>query len=83
MACVFLYIYIYIYMELHVKPEILTSYIRIYIYIYGPTFGNAESRLFLFAAQCFNTESMQKVIVSQLCVNTLLATKVTLITDGI
>jgi hypothetical protein len=24
-------------------------------------FGNAESRLFVFAAQCFNTESMQKV----------------------
>jgi hypothetical protein len=37
------------------KPEILTSY------IYGPTFGNAEIRLILFAAQCFNTESMQKV----------------------
>jgi hypothetical protein len=36
-------------MELLVKPEILTSY------IYVPTFGNAESRLFLFAAQCFNT----------------------------
>jgi hypothetical protein len=32
-----------------------------HMYIYGPTFGNAESRLFLFAAQCFNTESMQKV----------------------
>jgi hypothetical protein len=43
-------------MELLVKPEILTSY----IYIYGPTFGIAEIRLFLFAAQCFNTESMQK-----------------------
>jgi hypothetical protein len=42
------------YMELLVKPEILTSY------IYGPTFGKAEIRLFLFAAQCFNTESMQK-----------------------
>jgi hypothetical protein len=37
-----------------VKPEILTSY------IYGHTFGNAEIRLFLFAAQFFNTESMQK-----------------------
>jgi hypothetical protein len=35
-------------MELRVKPGILTSY------IYGPTFGNAERRLFLFAAQCFN-----------------------------
>jgi hypothetical protein len=37
-----------------VKSEILTSY------IYGRTFGNAESRLFLFAAQCLNLESMQK-----------------------
>jgi hypothetical protein len=61
-----------------VKPEILTSY------VYGLTFGNAETRLFLFAAQCFkhwiNAESFP---VSQLCVNTLLATKITLITDGI
>jgi hypothetical protein len=24
-------------------------------------FGNADSRLFLFAANCFNNESMQKV----------------------
>jgi hypothetical protein len=48
-------IHIYIYMELIVKPEILTSY------IYGPTFGNAENRLLLFAAQCFNIESMQNV----------------------
>jgi hypothetical protein len=64
-------------MEILVKPEILTSY------IYGPTFGNAESRLCLSAAQCFNTELIQKFILSQMCVNTLLATKVTLITDGI
>jgi hypothetical protein len=42
-------------MELRVKPEILMSY------MYGPTFGNTESRLFLFAEQCFNIESMQKV----------------------
>jgi hypothetical protein len=41
-----------IYMEFLVKPEILTSY------IYGPTFGNGASHLFLFAAQCFNIESM-------------------------
>jgi hypothetical protein len=53
----------YIYMQLLVKPEMLVSY------IYGPTFGNAESHLFLFAAQRFNIESMQKVFaVSQLCV---------------
>jgi hypothetical protein len=76
-------------MELFVKPEILTSCIYMYIYIYslytvyGPTFGNPESRLFLFAAQCFNTESTQKVIPYHSCVNTLIATKVTLITDGI
>jgi hypothetical protein len=37
-------------MELLVKPEILTSY------MYESTFGNAESRLFLFAEQCFNIE---------------------------
>jgi hypothetical protein len=39
-------------MELLVKPEILTWY------IYGRTFGNAKNCLFLFAAQCFNIESM-------------------------
>jgi hypothetical protein len=48
-------------MELLVKPEILT-------YIYGPTFGNAESRLFLFAPQCFKIESMQKVFLFHSCV---------------
>jgi hypothetical protein len=54
------------------------------VVLYGPTFGNAEIRLFLFAAQCFNIKAMQKVFsVPQLCVNTLAATKVTLITDGI
>jgi hypothetical protein len=37
-------------MELLVKPEISTSY------IYGRTFDNDESRLFLFAVQCFNIE---------------------------
>jgi hypothetical protein len=65
-------------MELLVKPEILT------LCIYGPTFGNAESHPFLFAAQLFqqwiNAESYP---VAQLFVNTLLATKATLITDGI
>jgi hypothetical protein len=49
-------------MELIVMPEILTSY------IYGPTFGKAESRFFLFAAQCLNTESMQKFILCHSCV---------------
>jgi hypothetical protein len=64
-------------MELLAKPEILTTY------IYGPTFGNAESLLFLFAAQCFNIESMQSFPVSQMCVNTMLAPRLSLITGGI
>jgi hypothetical protein len=65
-------------MELLVKPEILTSY------VYGPTFGNAENRLFLFAARCFNIESMHKSFpVSHLYVNTLPANKIALITNGI
>jgi hypothetical protein len=55
---------VYIYMELLVKTEILTSYSC----MYGPTFGNAESRLFLFAAPCFNIESMQKVFLCHSCV---------------
>jgi hypothetical protein len=49
-------------MELRVKPEILTSY------IFGLTFGNAESRLFLFAAQCFNIVSIQTVFLCHSCV---------------
>jgi hypothetical protein len=40
----------------------------VYIYIYGPMFGNAESRLFLFAAQSFKLESVQKVILLHNCV---------------
>jgi hypothetical protein len=52
----------YIYMELPVKPEILTSN------MYGSTFGKAESRLFLFAAQCFNIEYMQKIFLYHSCV---------------
>jgi hypothetical protein len=52
-------------MLLLVKPEILT------LYIYGPMSGNAESSLFLFAPQHFNTESMQKVILWHSCVLTL------------
>jgi hypothetical protein len=55
-------IYIHIYMELLVKQ------IFNVVSVYGPTFKNTESRLFLFAAQCFNTESMQKVILCHSCV---------------
>jgi hypothetical protein len=49
-------------MELLVKPEIFKSY------TYEPTFGNTESRLFIFAAECFNIESMQKVFLCHSCV---------------
>jgi hypothetical protein len=63
-------------MEFHVKPEILTSY------VYGSTFGNAESCLFLFAAQFQHSINAESFPVSQLCVNTLPDYKVTLITEG-
>jgi hypothetical protein len=42
--------------------------VYIYIYIYELRFGNAESRLLLFAAQCFNIESMQKGFLCHSCV---------------
>jgi hypothetical protein len=38
------------------------------VYIYGFTFANAKSRLFLFAPQRFNIESMQKVFLRHSCV---------------
>jgi hypothetical protein len=49
-------------MEILVKPEIVTSYIL------GLTFGNAESSFFLFAAQCFNIDLMQKDFLCHSCV---------------
>jgi len=52
-------------MELLVKPEMPT------LYMYGPTFGSAESRLFVFAAQCFNTVSRQSDFLCHICVQTL------------
>jgi hypothetical protein len=36
--------------------------------MYGPTFGNAESHLFLFAAKYFNIESKQKDVLCHSCV---------------
>jgi hypothetical protein len=63
-------------MELLVKPEILTSY------MYGPTFGNAESLSFYLMHNVSTLNQCKNYPVSQLCVNTLLATKITLITDG-
>jgi hypothetical protein len=49
------------------------------VYIYRPMFGNAESRLFVFAAQYSKLYTAEWFPVSQLCVNTLPATKVALI----
>jgi hypothetical protein len=49
-----------------VRPPIALSQWK--LHVYRPTFGNAESRSFLFAAQRFNTESMQKVILWHSCV---------------
>jgi hypothetical protein len=66
-------------MELLIKPEMLTSY----IYVYGPTFGNAESRLYIFCTMFQHWINAESYPMSQLCVNTLSATKVNLITDGI
>jgi hypothetical protein len=60
-------------MELLVKPEIVTSY------TYGLKFGNAESCLFLFAANCFNIETMQKAFLCYIFPYTM----ITLITNGI
>jgi hypothetical protein len=65
-------------LKTYLTLSLLMSYIYIYgapcktrnfnIYVYGPMFGNAESHLFLFAAQCFNPETMQKVILWHSCV---------------
>jgi hypothetical protein len=64
--CVCIYIYIYRERERERAPFKARNFNV--VYIYGPAFGNAESRLFLFAAQCFNIESMQKVILWHSCV---------------
>jgi hypothetical protein len=69
-------------MELLVKPEILTSCVYIYIHM--------DLRLVTLKAVSFyllhNVSTLnqcRKFPVSQLCVNTLPATKSTLITNGI
>jgi hypothetical protein len=61
---------------LHLTLSLLMSYIygalckarNFNIVWNGPTFGNTESRLFLFASQCSNTESMQNVFLWHSCV---------------
>ena len=52
-------------MELLVKPEILTSY------IYGPTFGNAETVSFYLLHNVSTLINAERFPVSHLCVNTL------------
>jgi hypothetical protein len=49
-------------MDLLVKPEIVTSCIR------KLKFDNAESSVFLFAAQCFNIDLIQKDFLCHSCV---------------
>jgi len=48
-------------MELLLKPEMLTSYIWTYVW-------QRWNSLFLFAAKCFNTESMQRCFLCHICV---------------
>ena len=55
----------YIYMELLVKPEMLKPY------IYGPTFGNAETVSFYLLHNVSTLNQCREVPVSHLCVNTL------------
>ena len=52
-------------MELLVKPEMLTSY------IYGPTFGNAETVSFYLLHNVSTLINAERFPVSHLCVNTL------------
>ena len=38
--------------------------------IWRPTFGNLDSPLFLLSAQCLNTQSIMKIALCHICVNT-------------
>ena len=53
------------YMEFLVKPEMLTSY------IYGPTFGNAETVSFYLLHNVSTLNQCREVSCVALCVNTL------------
>jgi hypothetical protein len=71
-------------MELLVKTEMLSYiYIYIYIYIYGPTFATLKAVSFHLLHIVSTLNQCRKLSLAELCVNTLLATKVTLIADGI
>jgi hypothetical protein len=60
-ACNKLTLSLLMYIQVYGAPCKARNFNVVYI-VYRPTFGNAESRLILFVAECFNTESMQKVI---------------------
>jgi hypothetical protein len=64
-------------MELLVKPEMLTSY------IYGPTFGNAESRLYLLHNVSTLNQCRKFSCVTVVCKHFVSYQDITLITDGI
>jgi hypothetical protein len=68
----------YIYMELLVKPEILMSYIYMDLRL-----ATLKAVSFYFPHMFQHWISAESFPVSQLCVNTLPAIKITLITNGI
>jgi hypothetical protein len=67
-------------MELLVKPEILTSYIYIYM---DQRLATLKAVSFYLLHNVSTLNQCKKFPVSQLCVNTLQATKVTLIANWI
>jgi hypothetical protein len=67
-------------MELLVKTEILTSYIYIYMDV---RLAMLKAVSFYLLHDVTTLNQCRKLPVAYLCVNTFLATKVTLITNGI
>jgi hypothetical protein len=59
--CLTLNLICHIYIYIYGAPCKVRHFNVVCTSIYGPTFGNAEIRLFLLAAKCFNIESMKKV----------------------
>jgi hypothetical protein len=70
-------VYIYIYMQLLVKPEILTSYIHMDLHL-----ATLKAVSFYLLHDVLTLNQRRKLSCGTMCVNTLLDTKVTLITDG-
>jgi hypothetical protein len=74
--------YVYIYMERLVKPEILTSCVCVYIYM-DLCLETLKAVSFYFLHNVLSLNQCRKLSCGTVVCNTLLATKVTLITDGI